>query len=74
VSEYYDDKENPFNQSRCDWTNRTDILVRLQQELSAARSRNAAEEIFYTAERSLSEDDLDSFTAYYADILLELPE
>jgi hypothetical protein len=52
----------------------TGILARLQQELSAARSRNAAAEIFSTAEGLLNEDDLDSFTAYYTDILHELPE
>jgi hypothetical protein len=50
------------------------ILARLQQELSAARSRNAAAEIFCTAERVLSEDDLESFIANYVDILHELPE
>jgi hypothetical protein len=55
-------------------TSTSDILARLQQELSAARSRNAAEEIFCTAERLLSDDDLDSFATYYADILHELPE
>jgi hypothetical protein len=52
----------------------TGILARLQQELSAATSRNAAAEIFFTAKCVLSEDDLQSFTTYYADILHELPE
>ena len=52
----------------------TGILARLQQELSAATSRNEAAEIFGMAERLLSEDDLESFIAYYADILHELPE
>jgi hypothetical protein len=55
-------------------TGTSDILARLKQELSAARSRNAAAEIFCTAERLLSADDLDSFTVCYADILHELPE
>ena len=48
----------------------TGIFARLQQELSAATSRNAAAEIFSTAERLLSENDLNSFTVYYGDILL----
>ena len=55
-------------------TGTSDILARLQQELSAARSRNPAAEILYSAERLLGEDDLESFTDYYADILHELPE
>jgi hypothetical protein len=50
------------------------ILARLQQELSAARSWNAAAEIFCAAERVLSDDELDTFNTYCADILSEIPE
>jgi hypothetical protein len=52
----------------------TGILARLQQELSTARSRNEAAEIFGIAERLLSPDELDTFSTYCADILREILE
>jgi hypothetical protein len=50
------------------------IIDRLRQELSTASSQNEAADIFRMAEQLVSEDELDSFTAYCADIIRELPE